>query len=323
MEKAREKWVGKVNELVIGAEPQEGGTRKKIIKIGGENTLPFLYFEGKIPNPPVVAMEVWDTEPVAWPEVLKEEFKGCLKDPVAWAKKAVEEWNIDLLCLRLFSTHPDVQNTSPEEAGKIVEKVLHAVGVPLIIIGGYSAQKDGDVLFRVSEVVKGENCLLGIAVQENYKTITASCLSGGHSLIAETPIDINLAKQLNILISDMGFPAERIVIHHSTGGLGYGLEYTYSVMERTRLAGLSGDKMLSQPMINFVGQEVWRAKEAKTSEEEMPVWGRQRERAILWEATTAVAFLNAGANILVMNHPQAIKLVKETIKELMVDLVSK
>ncbi|MCM8779130.1 MAG: acetyl-CoA decarbonylase/synthase complex subunit delta [Candidatus Omnitrophica bacterium] len=317
MEKAIEKWSGKVNEVSIGATSQEGGTRSKVIKVGGENTLPFLHFEGKIINPPVVAMEVWDMEPPTWPDILKEEFKDCLADPVGWAKKAVESWGIDLLCLRLFSTHPDAKDTSGDEAADTVEKVLKAVKVPLIVIGGYSAQKDGDVLFKVSEIANGENCLLGIAVQENYKTITAACISGGHSIIAETPIDINLAKQLNILISDMGFPAEKIVIHHSTGGLGYGLEYTYSVMERTRLAALSGDKMLSQPMINFVGQEVWRAKETKTSEEEMPVWGKHKERAVLWEATTAVAFLNAGADILVMNHPQAIKLVKGTIKELM------
>ncbi|MGE4357903.1 MAG: acetyl-CoA decarbonylase/synthase complex subunit delta [Candidatus Omnitrophota bacterium] len=317
MEKIIEKWTGRVNEITIGATSQEGGTRKKVIKVGGENTLPFLHFEGKITNPPIVAMEVWDTEPADWVEPLKEEFKDSLKDPVDWAKKAVEEFEIDLICLRLFSTHPDAKDSSPEEAGKVVERILKNVSVPLIITGGGSIQKDGEVILRISQIAEGENCLLGIAVQENYKTMTAACIGGRHSLIAETPIDINLAKQLNILISDLGLPAERIVIHHATGGLGYGLEYTYSVMERTRLACLNGDRMLSQPMISFVGQEAWRAKEVKLTEAEFPLWGRQKERAIIWEAMTAIAFLNAGADILVMNHPKAIKLVRETIGELM------
>jgi acetyl-CoA decarbonylase/synthase complex subunit delta len=317
MEKAIEKWSGKVNEVIIGATVQEGGTRTRTVRVGGENTLPFLHFEGEIINPPVVAMEVWDMEPPAWPDILKDEFKNCLNDPVAWVKKVVDEWGLDLVCLRLFSTHPDAKDSSGDEAAKTVEKVLKAVKVPLIIIGGYSAQKDGEVLLKVSHAAKGENCLLGIAIQENYKTIAAACISGGHSIIAETPIDINLAKQLNILISDMGFPLDKIVIHHATGGLGYGLEYTYSIIERTRLAALGGDKMLSQPMINFIGQETWRTKEAKTPEADMPEWGKQKERAVLWEATTAVAFLNAGADILVMNHPGAVRSVKETIKELM------
>jgi len=317
MEKAVEKWSGKVNEVTIGATNEEGGTRAKTIKVGGENTLPFLHFEGEFVNSPVVAMEVWDMEPPNWPDILKEEFKDCLNDPVSWTKKAIEEFGMDLICLRLFSTHPDAKDTSPEEAARTVEKLLRKVKIPLIIIGGYSIQKDGDVLLRVSHIVKGENCLLGIAVQENYKTVTGACISGGHSIIAETPIDINLAKQLNILISDMGFPPEKIVIHPATGGLGYGLEYTYSIIERTRLAALGGGRMLSQPIISFVGQECWRIKETKTSQEEMPLWGKLKERAILWEVTTAIAFLNAGTDILVMNHPQAIRSVKETIKELM------
>ncbi len=317
MEKAVEKWTGKVNEVVIGATQSEGGSRAEVIKVGGEDTLPFLHFEGKIVNPPVVAMEVWDMEPPAWTDVLKNEFKNCLNEPVAWAKKAVEELGMDLICLRLFSTHPDARDASGDEAARTAEKVLHAVKVPLIIIGGYSAQKDGEVILKVAHAAKGENCLLGIAVQDNHKTIAASCIGAGHSIIAESPIDINLAKQLNILISDMGFPSEKIIIHHATGSLGYGMEYTYSIIERTRLAALGGDKMLSQPMINFVGQETWRTKEAKAGETEMSGWGNQKERAVLWEAATAVAFLNAGTDVLVMNHPRAIKSVKETIKELM------
>ncbi len=317
MEKATEKWVSRVNEVTIGAIEREGGTRGSAIKVGGATTLSFLHFEGVIPNPPAIAMEVWDMEPPDWPAVLKEPFGDVLADPVEWAKKCVNEYGANFLCLRLASTSPDTKNSSPEEAAHTAKRILKAVSVPLMIIGCNQAERDTEVIPAVTEAARGENCLVGIAVQANYKTITAACQSGGHSIIAESPIDINLAKQLNILISDMGFPLEKIVMHHATGALGYGLEYTYSIMERSHLAALQGDRMMSMPMVNFVGQEVWRTKEAKASEEEIPEWGPIASRGPLWEATTAVSYLQAGADILVMCHPKAIESVKKTIKELM------
>jgi len=317
LERAIEKWVSKVNELIIGATQKEGGTRSSVIRVGGATTLPFLHFEGVIPNPPAIAMEVWDMEPADWPAVLKEPFRDVLDKPVEWAKRCVNEYGANFLCLRLASTSPDTKNNSPEEATRTVEQVLEKVSVPLMIIGCNQAEKDTEVIPLVSEAARGENCLVGIAVQANYKTITAACQSGGHSIIAESPIDINLAKQLNILISDMGFSPEKIVMHPATGALGYGLEYTYSIMERSRLAALQGDRMMSMPMINFVGQEVWRAKEAKASEEAVPEWGPIISRGPLWEATTAVSYLQAGADILVMCHPKAVDSVKKTIQELM------
>jgi len=317
LEKATEKWVSKVNELIIGATEKEGGTRSSVIKVGGATTLPFLHFEGVIPNPPAIAMEVWDMEPPDWPAVLKEPFGDVLGDPVEWAQKCVNEYGANFLCLRLASTNPDTKNSSPEEAARTARRILETVSVPLMIIGCNQAEKDTEVIPAVTEAAQGENCLVGIAVQANYKTITATCLSGGHSIIAESPIDINLAKQLNILISDMGFPLEKIVMHPATGALGYGLEYTYSIMERSRLAALQGDRLMSMPMVNFVGQEVWRAKEAKTSEQEVPEWGPISSRGPLWEVATAVSYLQAGADILVMCHPKAIESVKKTIKELM------
>ena len=218
--------------------------------------------------------------------------------------------------MRLASLHPDLKNASAEEAGKTLEKILKAVGVPLVVIGSSSPEKDNDAMVHCAEVAKGESCLFGIAIQENYKTLTAACLSGGHSIISEAPIDINIAKQLNILICDMGFPQDKIIIHHATGALGYGLEYTYSIMERTRLAGLSGDKMLSMPMINFIGQEVWRTKEAKTGDETSKEWGAPKDRGALLETATAAAYLNAGCDILVMNHPKAIEETKKVIGDL-------
>jgi len=299
MERLIEKWQDKISEVVIGS--------KKPIKIGGETGICFIDGEDKCPNPPRVAMEVWDMEPEAWPDTLKSNFGKALKDPVEWAKVCVDKFSADLICMRLASIHPDLKNASAEDAGKALEEVMKAVSVPLVVIGCSSPEKDNEVMAHCANVAKGKNCLFGIATQDNYKTLTAACLSSGHSIISEAPIDINIAKQLNILICDMLFPADKIVIHHATGALGYGLEYTYSIMERTRLAGLSGDKMLSMPMISFAGQEAWRTKEAKAG---------VKDTGVLWEIATSVAYLNSGADILVMNHPKAVDEIKRSIKEL-------
>ncbi|MDP2921664.1 MAG: acetyl-CoA decarbonylase/synthase complex subunit delta [Candidatus Omnitrophota bacterium] len=296
MERLIEKWQDKISEVTIGA--------KKPVKIGGETGIFFIDGEDKCPNPPKVAMEVWDMEPEAWPETLKANFGKALKTPGEWAKMCAEKFGADIICLRLASIHPDSKNTSSQDAGKVLEEILGAVSIPLIVIGSGSPEKDNDVLLHCANISKGQNCLFGIATQNNYKTLTAACVSNGHSIISEAPIDINIAKQLNILICDMQFPADKIVIHHATGALGYGLEYTYSIMERTRLAGISGDKMLSMPMISFVGQEAWRTKEAKTG---------AKDTGIMWEITSATAYLNSGADILVLNHPKAVSETKKTI----------
>lgn len=312
-----EKWPGKVYELTIGATKDEGGTRSKKIKIGGISTLPFLHFEGTIPNPPTIALEVWDIEPSDWPDVLKNEYGDVLTDPAQWAKKC-EEFGCDLICLRLKSAEPDEKNASASEISKIVKNVLSATSLPLIIIGSGNNEKDSSIIMDVSQTAKGENCLIGMATKENHKTFVAAAQAREHSLIAETPLDINLEKQLNILITDMGFSADRIVIHPLTGGLGYGFEYCYSIIERTRLAALSNDKMMSQPIITFIGQETWKIKECKTDETEKPEWGQIKLRSVNWEITTACGYIQAGAEILVMNHPAAVKEIKNYIHKLMV-----
>lgn len=316
MERVIEKWQDSICEVVIGATKDEGGSRSNSVKIGGETGIYFIKGEDACPNPPLVAMEVWDMEPPLWPDSLKANFEGALKNPEEWARMCIEEFSADLIALRLASVHPDMKDASPKEAGETLEKMLRAVKVPLIVLGSSSPLKDNELMVMCAGIAKGENCLFGIATQDNYKTFAASCLSGAHSIIAETPIDINLAKQLNILICDMQFPANKIVMHHATGALGYGLEYTYSIMERTRLAGLSGDKMLSMPMINFVGQEVWRTKEAKAGDDFSKEWGLAKDRGALLEMATAVSYLNAGSDILVMNHPMAVRATKKAIREL-------
>ncbi|MDP3143020.1 MAG: CO dehydrogenase/acetyl-CoA synthase subunit delta [Candidatus Omnitrophota bacterium] len=317
LELIKENWSNSVNVTQIGATKEEGGTRSKAIKVGGQSTLPFLFAEGDIPYRPVIAMEVWDVLPEDWPEALKEPFSGCLGDPSQWAQKCVKEYKADLICLRLQGVHPDGNNKSPEDAAKVVSTVLKAIDVPLIILGCGDDSKDNLVLPACCEAAKGERCLIGEAVQDNYKTLTAAALADGHNIIATSPIDINIAKQSNILISDMGIHADRIVINPTIGALGYGLEYAYSIMERARLAALSGDKMLSMPFICFVGYEAWRAKEAKALMSEFVQWGPERERGPMWENITAVALLQAGADILVMRHPKAVIEIRKTIDLLM------
>ncbi|MEW6040138.1 MAG: acetyl-CoA decarbonylase/synthase complex subunit delta [Elusimicrobiota bacterium] len=307
MERVIEKWTTKIFTLEIGS--------KKTVKVGGEATLPFLHFEGEMPNRPVVALEVWDKNPEEWP-LISQEYKDFTGDVVAWAKKT-EEWGADLLCLKLISCHPDTENRDANYAAETVKKIISAVGVPLVVIGCGHPEKDQEILPAAADATKGEKILIGMATKDNYKTITASALSAGHSIIAESPLDINLAKQLNILISDMGMPLERIVMHHSTGGLGYGFEYCYSIMERCRLAGLQGDKIMATPIINMIAQETWKTKEAKASLEEQPVWGDLRKRAIAWEIACASGYLQAGAEILVLAHFESIKTVKQIISDLM------
>ncbi|MBM3244175.1 MAG: acetyl-CoA decarbonylase/synthase complex subunit delta [Candidatus Omnitrophica bacterium] len=302
-----EKWPGTVSSVTIGALKNEGGSRSAIIKVGGQKTLPFLFKEGQIPNKPVVAFEIWDISPDDWhPELIKE-YGTSLKDPVVWAEKCVNDHKAELLCIKLQGAHPDFGNKTAKEEAGLISQLLKKVSVPLIIYGCGDNEKDNEILPACSEAAKGEKCLIGDAVQENYKTLTAAVLADGHNIIAESPIDINIAKQLNILISDMGLSLERIVINPTIGALGYGLEYAYSIMERARLAALSGDKTLACPFICFIGQEAWRAKETKVEES---------QQGIIWEQVTAIALLEAGADILVMRHPKAIEKINSHIQEL-------
>lgn len=314
VELIKEKWTNSINIVTIGATNQEGGTRSKAIRIGGQNSLPFMFDEGSIPNRPVIAMEVLDHEPKDWPDILKKPFKDVLRDPVLWAKACVDEYKADLLCITLQGIHPDFGNRSVDDESKLLKDILKEVSVPLIIAGCGDKDKDNIVLAEASQVVRGEKVLFGFATQDNYKTLTASCMADGHSIIAESPIDINIAKQVNILINDMGFDINRIVMHPSTASLGYGMEYVYSIIERARLASLGGDKMLAMPFIVFIGQEVYRSKEATATEDAAHNWGELEERAPLWEAISAVSMLHSGADIVVMRHPKAVETVREYIE---------
>ena len=301
-----EKWPGVISSVTIGAKQEEGGSRNNALRIGGQTTLPLLFKEGVLPNKPRIAFEVWDIAPQDWPEELSCAYGKEINDPCAWVEKCVNEFKAELLCVKMQGAHPDFGNRSSQESAKFISTLLSKVKVPLIIIGCGDNAKDNLIMPAVSEAAKKERCLIGSALQDNYKTLVASVLADGHSIVAESPIDINIAKQLNILISDMGLNLERIVIDPTIGALGYGLEYAYSIMERARLAALSGDKTLASPFICFVGQEAWRTKEAKVN----------REQGIIWEAITASSLIQAGADLLVMRHPQAIAKVTNFIETL-------
>jgi len=311
-----EKWQGRVACVTIGATAADGGTRSSAVTVGGETGLPFLADTAGMPNKPVVALEIWDIPPSDWPDEVSASYKKVWNDPFAWAQSCVADHKARLLCVRLQGSHPDAGGKTPAQQQKFIAGLLKAVSVPLIVIGCGDDQTDNLVLPACCEAAKGEKCLIGSAVQDNYKTLVASAFADGHSMIAESPIDINIAKQLNILISDMGVGLDRIVIDPTIGALGYGLEYAYSIMERARLSALSGDKMVAMPFVCFVGQEASRAKESRVSAKEFPHWGSEKDRACMWEALTAASLIHAGADILVMRHPGAAGQIKKYIEQL-------
>ena len=306
----KDKNSGKVLNVTIGSGDAA-------VTVGGATSLPFLHFEGETPNKPIVAMEVTDVAP-EWNQVLLDAFADVINDPVAWAKKCVDECHADMVCLKLIGSDPEVGNHSAEDCIKIVKDIKAAINVPLAVVGCGIDEIDNQVIAAIAEACTGENLLLGNAKQENYNTIAAACMVHKHTLIAQSPLDINICKQLNILISEMGMPLDRVVLDPSIGGLGYGIEYAYSVQERSRIGSLQGDKMLGMPLIGTVGFEAWKAKEAQVGEDEFPGWGDQAERGILWETLTATTLLQAGIDILLMRHPKAVALVHKNIEELMV-----
>jgi len=305
----------RVNEVTIGATRAEGGTRSHSVTVGGAGTLPFMHLDGHAGNRPLIAIDMLDRPPENWNSLLAEPYRDVVGDCGAWARRAVE-FGADLVCVVLEGIHPDKGNLDATHAVEAVTKVKKAVGVPLIVWRCEDNAKDNEVLPKVSAALKGERALFGTVTQENHKRLTGVCLADGHNLISEAPLDINMAKQVNILVTDMGFPANRLVMYQTTGALGYGIEYAYSIQERQRIAALQGDRMLAMPVIANAGLEAWNAKEAKTPEADMPAWGEQLPRGVMWEALTAMALLHSGVDIIRMVHPQAVKIVKEIINRL-------
>ena len=309
-----ESFTGSVNRVTLGADKDSGGTRTSTVTIGGAGNVVYGGSSANAGEKPVIAMDILDTRPQDWPEILSESFKDVFDSPGDWAKKCVDEFGADLICVKFDGIHPDKGDKDAAHAVNVTEQVLGATGVPLVLWGSDNDEKDNLVMPKISQAAKGENCLIGTVSESNYKSLTAIALADGHHLITGAPLDINIAKQVNILVSDMGFPLEKIVTFQATGALGYGIEYAFSIQERQRLAALAGDKMMAMPVICDVGYESWRVKEAKLAD--TPQWGDAEDRGPMWEAATAICLLQAGVDIIRMRHPRAVTTVKNFINQI-------
>ena len=312
----KDSWPGAVNTVTLGATVDGGGTRASTVAVGGETALPFMHFESPMPNPPVIAMEIAAARPADWSDVLTEAWGDVIDDPAAWAK-AAEDAGADLIYLQFGLKGNDGEPVTADFAVATVQAVLESTGLPLVVVGPGQAELDNEILVPVSDATKGQRLVLGLCEDGNYRTIVASAMANDHLVLGRTPMDVNLAKQLNILMTDMGLPLERIVMDPTTGALGYGIEYGYSVMERLRLAALQGDAMTQLPMLVNPGVECWKTKESKVGEGIPDEWGEWAERGVNWETLTAVSLVEAGANIVVIRHPETLKRVRAAIGELM------
>ena len=301
---------GKIKEIKLG-------TGDKAIIVGGESCYPFYLFEGEMPRLPRIAMEVYDSPPEEWPEAALEPFSGVTDDPVAWAKKCISDYGAEMICLRLASTDPNGMDRGANEATEVVKKVADAIDVPLIVWGTANHDKDVEVFRKISEVCHGKNLIIGPVEEGDHKQLGAAAIGYQHTVVSSSPIDINLAKQLNILLGTLGVSDDLIIMDPTVSGIGYGIEYAYSVMERMRMAALTQqDEKLQFPIICNIASEVWKIKEAKASEDNDPKMGDDKKRGILFEAMSAMCLLLAGADVLVMRHPDSIKLVNEMMAEL-------
>lgn len=314
---AKEKMENSIWTVKLGATKEEGGTRTVTHTVGGHTCLPFHLWEGKMANKPLIAMEVFDVVSEKYPDSLRSIYKDLLNDPAKMAKVCVEEYGADLISVRLDGTHPERGDKSPEEAVAVVKSVLEAVGVPLIITGHNHFDKINEVMKAIASACAGENLLLNWAEQDNYKTVAGAAIGYGHCVVSQAPIDVNIAKQMNILLTNMDLKAEKIIMDPLTSPIGYGIEYTYSIMERIRIAGLGGDAMLCGPMIVNTGYESSKVKEFKAPVDAFPLWGDVAKRSAIFELTTAISLLQAGADIMVMYHPDAVKATKKAIADLL------
>ena len=302
--------------VTLGATRDQGGTRGQTVTIGGQNCLPFHFFEGQQPRRPALALEVFDTVSAKCSPVLRQAWGELLERPTEMARKAVAEHGAELISVRLEGTHPEKGNRSPDAALALVKEVLAAVDVPIIVTAHSHFESANEVMKKIAAGCAGERLLLNWVVGDNYRTIAGVALAYGHCVVAQSPIDTNMAKQLNILLTNMDLPRDRIVMDPLAGALGYGLEYVYSVMERIRATGLGGDRALTFPMIACVGQEAWKVKEASAPEAAFPTWGNLSRRAVRWEIQTAMPLVLAGADVVVLQHPESLAAVRRGINRL-------
>jgi acetyl-CoA decarbonylase/synthase complex subunit delta len=299
---------GEIEEITLGATKADGGSRGKVVKLGGQKSL--YRFEGGYKNDPVVTFDVFDISMPTFAKALREEWSDVWDSPTEWAKRAVK-LGADLVTIHLISTDPRIMDTSPKDAAKTVEDILQAVKVPLVIGGSGNPEKDPKLFEKVAEVAEGEMCMIASAnLDLDYKKIVKAANKYNHNVLSWTSMDINDQKTLNKLLLDCDLPRERMIQDPTTGALGYGIEYTYTLIERMKEGGLKGDKDLQFPISCGV-TNAWAAREAWMNE---PKWGPREYRGPLWETVTALTVLMAGADIMMMLHPTAVKVVKEVIE---------
>ena len=302
-------YTGAIRQTVLGDEASG-------IKVGGENTLPFHLFEGSMANSPKIAFDVLDVKPDEWPDSLARHYQDVLDNPLAWAQKCVKEYGADAICLSMVSTDPNGLNRPSGEAAKAAAEVVKNIEVPVIVWGCGNGEKDTETLREITSLIGDKKVCLAPLSDSNYRAIGATAMAFQYPMVAASPIDVNLAKQLNILLENLGVSLDSVLIDPSIGALGYGIEYSYSVMERIRLAALTQkDEKLQVPFICNLGREVWKAKECRLPSDEMI--GDQETRGILMEAITASCMLMAGGELMIMRHPRAVSLTKSLIAGLM------
>ena len=299
---------GTIREITLG-------NADKTETVGGATSLPFQLFEGDMPRKPLIAMDVLDVAPEEWPDSLARHFEGVLDNPVAWAQKCVNDYGAGAICLSMVSTDPNGMNRPSAEAAKVAADVINSIDVPIIIWGCDNAEKDTETLRDITAMIGDKKVCLAPLTDANYRSIGATAMAFQHPVVAASPIDVNLAKQLNILMENLGMHLDTVLIDPSIGALGYGIEYSYSVMERIRLAALTQqDDKLQVPFICNLGREVWKAKEAKLPSDDLI--GDQENRGVLMEAVTASMMLMAGGEVMIMRHPKSIALIKSLINGL-------
>jgi len=303
---------GQIAEVRLGAMKAEGGTRDRTLVIGGEKVPPFYRFEGPTPHKPVIAPDVFDMK-IPLPKAVETHLQEVLEDPAEWAKLYVKKYGAEMITLHLVSTDPVMRDTTASEAAKTVEEVLQAVSVPIAVGGSGNPEKDPEVLEKAAEAAAGERILLNSARRDiDYKRIAKAASAHGHVVLSFTAIDLNNQKMLNRELLDAGVPKYRIVMDPTTAALGYGLEYSFSVVERIRLAGLLGDADLQMPIASGT-TNAWAAREAWMT---APEWGPRELRGPLWETVTALTLLLAGCDFFMMMHPDAMKTTKDIIETL-------
>ncbi len=301
---------GKINAVTLG-------TGDKAIVIGGQNVLPFYTFDAPIENAPKIGVEISDAAHEWTAPALVDFYAGC-NTMVERAKKAETMEGADFLCLHFESADPNGANRSVEDCVADAKAVAEAVSMPIVIMGCKNIEKDGELFSKIAEALMGKNIVVMSARNEDYKSVGASvALAAGQKVGAETADDINLAKQLNIMLKGLSIAPENIVMNVGTAAVGYGYEYVASTLDRIRLAALAqGDADLQMPIIAPVSTDTWGVKESTASEEDEPAWGCAEERAIEMEVATAAANLTGGADAVIMRHPAAIATIKKFITEL-------